>query len=125
MMKRLIILMTLLCMPLTTMAMKPMDDQALEKISGQSGVSIMVDITMDINIGTIAWGDSDGLGSEWGVATQGGYVGVTNLTVKGLSISPRLYAPKSGTVSFWPEDGAVSYLNGVPYRVVNAGPGIN
>jgi hypothetical protein len=125
MMKRLILLMTLLCVPLTSMAMKPMDDKSLDQISGQAGVSIMVDVTMNIHFDTIAWGDSDGLGSTWGVTTQGGYVGVTTLTVSGLTIAPRVYSLSPNSVSFWPDSESVSFLNGVPYRVVNVGSGIN
>lgn len=120
MMKRLILLIAMISMPLSSMAMKPMDDRSLDEIHGQSGVSIFVDITMSIRIDTIAWGDSDGLGPGWGVTTQGGYVGVTNFTMTNLTIAPR----RPNSVSFWPESEAVSYLNGTPYRVVNAGPGI-
>ena len=89
--KSIFLIVALLCMPLPALAMKVMDDRALEEISGQSGVSIFVDITMNIHIDTLAWGDSDGLGPNniWGIATSGGYVGVTNLSMSNLYIGPR------------------------------------
>jgi hypothetical protein len=54
-------------------------------------VSFMFDIAMNIHFDVLAWGDSDGLGtySIWGQTTNGGYVGVKNLTITNLSIRPR------------------------------------
>ncbi|HNY66428.1 MAG TPA: hypothetical protein PKM41_13415 [Deltaproteobacteria bacterium] len=120
--KSIFLIVALLCMPLPALAMKVMDDRALEEISGQSGVSIFVDITMNIHIDTLAWGDSDGLGANniWGVETRGGHVGVTGLTVTGLALAHR--APNS--VGFWPDPGSIDVVNGVPYYRVHAGPGM-
>jgi hypothetical protein len=124
--KRVFLIAILLCMPITAMAMKAMDDRALERVSGQSGVSIFVDVTMNIHIGTLAWGDSDGLGENniWGIETKGGYVGVTNLTVSGLSLAHRAMAASPNSVSFWPDSGSIDIHNGVPYYRVQAGPGM-
>jgi hypothetical protein len=125
--KRIFILAILLCVPLTSMAMKSMDDKALDGISGQAGVSIMVDITMNIHIDTLAWGDADGLApgpnNPWTIQTQGGYVGLTNLTVTGLTLAPRGMSSSTSSVSLWPDTGIINVLNGVPYYQVNAGPG--
>ena len=80
--------------PFSIWAMTPLTDSELSDVTGQAGVSIFVDITMDIHIGVLAWGDSDGLGSNniWGAQTNGGYVGVTNLTINNLYIGPRMDA---------------------------------
>jgi len=120
--KSIFLIVVLLCMPLSAMAMKVMDDRALEEISGQSGVSIFVDITMNIHIDTLAWGDSDGLGANnvWGVETRGGYVGVTNLAVTGLALAHRT----TNSVGFWPDSGSIDVVTGMPYYRVHAGPGM-
>ncbi len=51
--------------------MTPLTDSELSDVSGQAGVSIMPNITMDIHFDVIAGGDSDGLGSNniWGEKT--------------------------------------------------------
>jgi hypothetical protein len=91
----------IILVPLSLWAMTPLADSELSLVNGQAGVSIMPNITMDIHIDCIAWGDSDGLGSNniWGETnTKGGYVGVTNVTITGLTIGPRpdvVYLPNS------------------------------
>jgi hypothetical protein len=90
-MKRTLILLAVLLLPLSLQAMTLLNDAELSDVSGQAGVSIMPNITMNIHFDVIAWGDSDGLGANniWGLATNGGYVGVTNLAISGLYIGPR------------------------------------
>jgi hypothetical protein len=81
-----------LLVPLLLPAMTPMPDEALSRVTGQAGVSINPNLTMDIHADVIAWGDSDGLGSSniWGeTGTEGGYVGITNLDIKGLTVKLR------------------------------------
>ncbi len=125
--KMLPVLLAALLLPLSAMAMKPLDEADLSRISGQSGVSIYVDVTMSIHISTLAWGDSDGLGkgpyNPWGIQTSGGYVGASDLSVSNLSVRP--YHPNvlPNSVSFWPEEGAIDIVNGVPYYRVLVGPG--
>jgi hypothetical protein len=86
----LLFFMILLC-SFSTWAMIPLTDSDLSDVSGQAGVSIMPNITMNIYIGVIAWGDSDGLGANniWGEKTTGGYFGVTNFAINNLYIRPR------------------------------------
>jgi hypothetical protein len=78
-------------LPFSTWAMTPLTDSELSDVSGQAGVSIMPNINMDIYIGVIAWGDTDGLGASniWGEKTTGGYAGVTNFNITNLYIGPR------------------------------------
>ncbi len=47
-------------LPMSVLAMTAIDDNELAEITGQAGVSINVDVTANLSIGTIAWGDSDG-----------------------------------------------------------------
>jgi hypothetical protein len=90
-MKRALLYFIILLLPYTTWAMTPLTDSELSDVSGQAGVSIMPNITMDIHFDVIAWGDSDGLGTNniWGEKTTGGYVGVTKLSINNLYIGPR------------------------------------
>ncbi len=124
----------LVVVPLSATAMKPMSEIDLSTVSGQSGVSFFVDVTMNIHIDTLAWGDSDGLApgpyNPWTVTAAGGYVGVSDFTIAGLSVSPYLassfsaYSASPGSVSFWPAASTIDVRNGVPYYRVHAGPGI-
>ena len=94
-MKNVLLFFIIFLLSFSAWAMTPLTDSELSDVSGQAGVSIFVDITMDIYIGVIAWGDSDGLGgssSIGGDQTTGGYVGVTKLSIKNLYIGPRMDA---------------------------------
>jgi hypothetical protein len=75
------------------MAMKPISDLTLSSVTGQAGVNINADLTMNISIDTLAWGDSDGITgvySPWSLAPiNGGYVGVNNFNISGLRIKAR------------------------------------
>ena len=53
-MKNILIVLTMLLLPLSLWAMTPLNDDELAEVSGQTGVSIFVDITMDIHIDCIA-----------------------------------------------------------------------
>jgi len=80
-------------LPLSVMAMTPVSDSNLSDVTGQAGVNINADLTMNIGIGTMAWGDSDGIGAlsqfGWATGTTGGYVGVTGLNISNLRIKAR------------------------------------
>ena len=84
-MKYVLTIFALLLLPLSARAMMPLEDAELDQVSGQSGVSILPNITMDIHFDVLAWGDSDGIGGS----SSGGYVGVADLSVKNLSVGPR------------------------------------
>ena len=132
-MRTLLFFLALVVVPLSAAAMKPMSETDLSAVSGQSGVSFFVDITMNIHIDTIAWGDSDGLApgpyNPWTVSAAGGYVGVSDFTITGLSVRPCTaisffaYSVSPDSVSFWPAASSIAVHNGVPYYQVLAGPG--
>jgi hypothetical protein len=86
----------IMLLPLSVWSMTPVSDTDLSNVTGQAGVSINPDLTMDIKIGTIAWGDSDGINPACGVnpwstqsLTGGGYVGVNNFNITNLQIKLR------------------------------------
>jgi hypothetical protein len=93
-MKSLLILIAILLLPLTIWAMTPLTDTDLSNINGQAGVNINPNLTMDINIGTIAWGDSDGINpssgyNPWSAVTEGGYIGLNDFNISNLQIKLR------------------------------------
>ncbi|HPL87505.1 MAG TPA: hypothetical protein PLC21_09715 [Deltaproteobacteria bacterium] len=132
-MKKAMFLLAIVMFPLSAAAMQPLDETDLSLITGRSGVSFFVDVTMDIHIDTLAWGDSDGLApgpyNPWNIEASGGYVGVTNFTMNGLSVRPYFADPFSAytvspnSVSFWPQASTIDVHNGIPYYRVHAGPG--
>ena len=132
-MRKILFLLAMVLAPLSASAMKPMSEADLSLVACRSGVSFFVDMTMDIHIDVLAWGDSDGLApgpyNPWNISTSGGYVGVGGYTVTGLAIRPYIAAPLStyvvspNSVSFWPEAISIDMHDGVPYYRVHAGPG--
>jgi hypothetical protein len=95
-MKSIVTLCAFLLIPLSLPAMTLVPDEVLSTVVCQAGVSINPDITMDIHADVIAWGDSDGINPSCGVnpwpedgQTEGGYVGMTNLDIKGLRVRLR------------------------------------
>ncbi len=95
-MKRVLTFLAIMLLPLSVMAMTPVTDSDLADVTGQAGVSINADLTMDINIGTMAWGDDDGIGtscenpwtSTYGVG-GGGYIGISGFKIDNLNIKAR------------------------------------
>jgi len=78
--------------------MTQVSDSTLSDIVGRAGVNINADLTMNISMGTMAWGDSDGIKgfndpnggmSPWTTVGAGGYVGVTNFAITNLRIKAR------------------------------------
>ena len=93
-MKRVLTFLAIMLLPLSVMAMTPVSDQTLSDVTGQAGVNINADLMMDIAIGTMAWGDADGITASgrhpaWVPTTDGGYVGVTGFDIDGLRIKAR------------------------------------
>ena len=93
-MKSISILLILLILPLSVWAMTPVSDSDLSNVTGQAGVNINADLTMNVRIGTMAWGDEDGLDGvgawpAWTVTDQGGYVGIKGFNLTNLRIMPR------------------------------------
>jgi hypothetical protein len=94
-MKRVLTFLAILLLPLSVWAMTPVSDSDLSNVTGQAGVNINADVTMNIGIGTVAWGDASGvdayasLGSGWAAVGSTGYVGVTNFNINNLRIKAR------------------------------------
>jgi hypothetical protein len=82
-MKKVLLFLSLMALPLSLMAMTEVSDEKLSDVTGQSGVSINANLTMDLSIQTVAWGDADGLGT----GTTGGYIGSKNLNLTNLTVS--------------------------------------
>jgi hypothetical protein len=91
-MKRVLTILAILLLPLSVWAMTPVTDSDLSNVTGQAGVSINQDVIMNIHMGVMAWGDTDGLGlvgigsssnvstglNPWSSVTTGGYIGIEN-----------------------------------------------
>jgi hypothetical protein len=96
-MKKVLAFLAYMLLPLSIMAMTPVTDSTLSDVTGQAGVNINADLTMNISIGTMAWGDADGIGgfnsgtdtSPWATVGAGGYVGVSGVNITGLRIKAR------------------------------------
>jgi hypothetical protein len=91
-MKNMLKFIPILFLPISVFAMTPVPDSELSDITGRSGVNINPDITMNINIGTLAWGDGDGIKgvyNPWPEISDGGYVGFNNFTISNLKIGLR------------------------------------
>ncbi len=124
-MKTMFTVLAMFLLPLSLKAMTPLSDAELSGISGQTGVSIFVDITMNIHIDCIAWGDSDGLGSSWSgyrsgsSAWQGSSTPHAEVSVMGNRVGLQLweilqrYRSTSG-VCFFPEPVSMDFVDGVP-----------
>lgn len=72
-----IVLFALVVLPMSVMAMTTIGDNELSTVTGQAGVSINVDVTANLTIGTLGWGDSDGFTGF----TNAGFVGIEGLTM--------------------------------------------
>src|SRR5512136_610048 len=94
-MKRVLTILAILLLPISVWAMTPVTDSDLSNVTGQAGVNINADLTMNISIGTMAWGDSDGITSvynPWTSVASGGYVGMTGFNINNLRIRARTEA---------------------------------
>jgi hypothetical protein len=106
-----IALIACLVLPLSSMAMSTIADNELSAVTGQAGVSINIDVTASLQIGTVAWGDSNGFGATY---TNMGFVGLSamNLTVHVSGRHDTVYA------------GGANYLGNKPLTIdvgTNAG----
>jgi len=90
-MKKVLIFLTIMMLPLSIRAMTPLSDTMLSGVTGQSGVSINTDVTLDISIGTTAWGDATGIDAPWDQtgSDSGGYMGLNNLSISNLHMRSR------------------------------------
>jgi len=80
-----IALMAMLMLPLTSFSMTAMEESDLSSVTGQAGVSINLDATVNLTADVVAWGDADGITS--GTYTDNpGWVGLTGLNVANLRV---------------------------------------
>lgn len=82
-MKRVLTFLAIMLLPLSVMAMTPVTDSTLSDVTGQAGVDITNDLTMDVSITTLAWGDQDGYAG----AASYGWVGISPLNLIDLTIN--------------------------------------
>ena len=109
-----IVLFALVVLPMSVMAMTTISDNELSTVTGQAGVSINVDVTANLTIGTVAWGDSDGFTGY----TNAGFVGIggLNLSVHASGRHDGAFATTGAT--------AVGYMGNDPITIdvgTNAG----
>lgn len=120
-MKKLITILAVLAMvfPLSAMAMTPISDMELSDVTGQSGVSINLDMTIDVTADALSWGDADGI---VGVADNAGFVGLTDFVMNDLVIKARSDTPGVGLGEFsYPADLAFLTIDVGQAAGVNGG----
>lgn len=81
--KLLIIAAILFLAPFGLSAREGISDELMRDFTGQAGVSIGFDLTLNIDIENLLWGDSDGLGGA------GGWVGAVGLDIDGDNVISR------------------------------------
>jgi hypothetical protein len=70
-----------LMMPFASFAMTAISDKDLDAVTAKEGIVIFFDnITTNLSMATLSWGDSDGFGTTY---TDAGYVGASNITITG------------------------------------------
>jgi hypothetical protein len=84
-----IALIVCLVFPLSAMAMTTIADNELSSVTGQSGVSINMDVNMNLSMATLAWGDSDGVTGSvvnniGGTTNNTGWVGLSTFNATGI-----------------------------------------
>ena len=102
-----IVLFALVVLPMSVMAMTTINDNELSTVTGQAGVSINVDVTANLTIGTVAWGDADGFTGY----SNAGFVGFEglNLTVHASGRHDGAFATTGAT--------AVGYMANDPITI--------
>jgi hypothetical protein len=98
-----IALIACLILPLSAMAMTTIADNELSTVTGQAGVSINIDVTANLTIGTVGWGDADGFTGY----TNMGFVGIDN-----LSMTVHVSGRHDGVYS-----GGANYLGNKPLTI--------
>lgn len=94
-MKRVLTFLAIMLLPLSVMAMTPISDNDMSKVTGQAGVSMTFDLTLNMSFGQLGWGDADGAPinfAAFGATSSniaGGWVGIDNLKMSTLHIWPR------------------------------------
>ena len=102
-----IVLFAFVVLPMSVMAMTSITEDELSTVTGQAGVSINVDVTANLTIGTVAWGDADGFTGY----SNAGFVGIEglNLTVHASGRHDGAFATTGAT--------AVGYMANDPITI--------
>lgn len=104
-MRRVATVLSILLLSVSGWAMTPISDSELSDITGQSGVTIIIDVTMNIQFATIAWGDPDGCEINYNGAgeyvTAENYLGSSQKTKRSV---------KSGAASVSNNDGSPIFM---------------
>ncbi|MDD3083308.1 MAG: hypothetical protein PHW17_13920 [Desulfobacterales bacterium] len=80
-----IALMAMLMLPFTSFSMTALEDGDLSSVTGQAGVSINLDATVNLTADVVAWGDADGI-TNGTYTNKAGWVGLTGLDVANLRV---------------------------------------
>ncbi len=102
-----IVLFVFVALPMSVMAMQAITDNELSSVTGQAGVSINIDATAQVTVGTVAWGDSDGFAGY----ANAGFVGI-----EGLSLTAHMSGRHDGLFSTTAAT-YVGYLNNDPITI--------
>jgi len=73
-------------LPFSAAAMAPITDSELSAVTGQAGVSINLDATVQLDADVVAWGDADGFGTSGDITDNAGWVGLTDLGIVNLRV---------------------------------------
>jgi len=102
-----IVLFAFVVLPMSVMAMTTITDNELSSVTGQAGVSINVDVTAHVEVGTLAWGDSNGFTGY----TNMGFVGIEGLDLM-VTAAGRTDGPFMTTAA-----NDVGYLRNAPITI--------
>ena len=95
----------ILMVPMSVLALTTVSDSDLSAVTGQSGVSINLDVTVSLTANVIAWGDTDGIQNiqGYGDNMQGdaaynttGYIGLDTVSIQGLRLRMRDFSDVLG-----------------------------
>jgi hypothetical protein len=82
------------------------------------GVLLGLNVIIDkLNIATLAWGDSDGIGT----GTTAGWVGLTGLAITNLTVKGAVTIDVASEAGYWADNGNVTY---VAFGLTNLAVGI-
>lgn len=79
----------IMLIPFYAFGMEMISDEAMNDVTGQAGVSIATDISMNIHFDTMAWGDADGVGADDTDTGDAGWIGINDFDLTNLTIRLR------------------------------------
>lgn len=64
--KAMLFIIAILFFPFSVMALSPLDDNDMARVTGQTGITIDIsELHISFQLNTISWGDYDGLGTSY------------------------------------------------------------